>query len=267
MSPYSWCKRLKELILIKIGGALITDKNQETPTANLTNLRRIVEEIKEGFDPNVNNLVLIHGAGSYGHPIVKSTGIDKGIKNDKQVLAFAKTQKLQNELNAIVCEELESIGLPAIPFQPSASAVMKSGKLISLNVSLIKNLLNLSLIPVLYGVPAYDVVQGCSILSGDQIITYLAKNLEPKRIILATNVPGVLNKKNEVIKRIDKSNFETIRPLLENVTIPDVTRGMLGKVEELLQIKNIASEIIGGEPGTIKKALKGEKGLGTIIIG
>ncbi|MFX1451056.1 MAG: isopentenyl phosphate kinase [Promethearchaeota archaeon] len=257
---------MKEIILLKIGGALITDKNKRDPTVNKENLQRIVNEIKEGFNPDINQLILIHGAGSYGHPIVKETGIDKGIKTKEQVLAFAKTQKLQNELNAIVCEKLEEAGLPAIPFQPSASAIMKSGKLISLNVNLIRNLLNLSLIPVLYGVPAYDEVQGCSILSGDQIITYLAKDLKPARLILATNVPGVLNEKNEVIKQIDKNNFETIKHLLRNNSKLDVTGGMYGKVEELLQIKNITSEIIGGKPGIIKKALKGEKGLGTLII-
>lgn len=256
---------MKDLILLKIGGSLITDKRKEKGTLNSANLRRIAREIKEGFNFERNSLIIIHGAGSYGHPIVKVTGINNGIKNQEQVLAFAKTQKLQNELNVRVCEELEKNGLPAIPFQPSASATMRSKKLVTLDTNLLKNLLEVSLIPVLFGVPAYDEVQLCSILSGDQIITYLAQKLSPKRVILATDVPGVLNEKGEVIKKIDSTNFERIQRQIGQSKVFDVTGGMLGKITELFQIKGLVSEIIGGDPGVIQKSLKGELGLGTII--
>lgn len=256
---------MKDLILLKIGGSLITDKRKEKGTLKGKNLRRIAKEIDEGFNSELNSLIIIHGAGSYGHPIVKATGINNGIKNKGQVLAFAQTQKLQNELNIRFCEELQKYGLPAIPFQPSASATMRDKKLVALNTDLLRNLLEISLIPVLFGVPAYDEVQRCSILSGDQIITYLAKTLGPKRIILATDVPGVLNETGEVIKKIDSSNFETIQRLIRESKVSDVTGGMLGKVKELFQIKGLVSEIIGGDPGIIQKSLKGEIGLGTLI--
>ncbi|MHA1299910.1 MAG: isopentenyl phosphate kinase [Candidatus Helarchaeota archaeon] len=259
---------MKEIILLKIGGALITEKNRKVPTVNMKNLQRIAKEIKEGYNPDFYNLILVHGAGSFGHPIVEATQINKGIKTIDQVIAMAQTQKLQNELNIMVCEQLLAENLPAIPFQPSASAIMKNCKLISLNTDLIKKLLEKSLIPVLYGVPAYDEVQACSILSGDQIITHLAQKLrpKPKRVILATNVPGVLDDKGEVIKKIDKNNFDDIKLFLKASTTPDVTGGMLGKISELLQIEGVTSEIVGGEPGIIQRCLKGEKGLGTLII-
>ena len=72
--------------------------------------------------------------------------------------------------------------------------------------------------------------------------------------------------KNQIIKRIDKENFENVKHLLTSTTKPDVTGGMLGKVQELLRVENITSEIIGGTPGIIKRALKGESGLGTLIV-
>ncbi len=256
---------MKDLILLKIGGSLLTDKRKEKGTLNVENLHRIAKEIKEGFNSKLNSLIIIHGAGSYGHPIVQATGINNGIKNQEQVLAFAQTQKLQNELNVLICEELEKNGLPAIPFQPSASATMRNKKLVALNTDLLRNLLEISLIPVLFGVPAYDEVQRCSILSGDQIITYLATKLGPKRVILATDVPGVLNEKGEIIKKIDSINFETIQRLIRQSKVSDVTGGMLGKIKELFQIKGLVSEIIGGDPGIIQKCLKGEIGLGTLI--
>jgi len=257
---------LKQLILLKIGGALITEKSRREPTANKENLKRIAKEIKEGFNSELNNLILVHGAGSYGHPIVEATQIDKGIKTVDQVIAMAQTQMLQNQLNIIVCEHLLEVGLPAIPYQASASAVMRDCELVSINSDLINNLLQKELIPVLYGTPAYDEIQACSILSGDQIITRLAEVLNPVRVILATNVPGVLDDKGNIIPKIDKHNFDSIKEFLKESTAPDVTGGMLGKITELLSIKGLTSEIIGGEPGKIQRCLKGEKGLGTTII-
>lgn len=252
------------LTILKIGGSIITRKGSDEPEANLPEVGRICREIKSGLK---EQLVLIHGAGSYGHPIVKRTGIHKGIKDEKQKIAFAKTQALQNELNSIVCRELVKAGVPGIPIQPSSSAVMKKGKLVFMDTEVVKGLLELGLVPVLYGVPAYDSIQGCSILSGDSIITYLAKKLNADRIIHASNVDGVYDK--------DPNKYEDARLIreltsLDNIKVTgsnhiDVTGGMYNKVIELLG-SGVKAEIINGsKPGRITKALKGTNGLGTII--
>ena len=79
-----------ELIVIKIGGSVITDKKSVTPRINSRNLKIIARQLKNFKRP----YVLIHGAESFGHPLVKKTGIDKGIKNESQLIAFAETQRL-----------------------------------------------------------------------------------------------------------------------------------------------------------------------------
>ncbi|NYZ79631.1 amino acid kinase, partial [Candidatus Micrarchaeota archaeon] len=164
---------MSDVVILKLGGSVITDKKSETPKVNFENLTRLAGEVASYKKP----LILIHGAGSYGHQIVKRTGIHKGITNAEQVIAFAETQRLQNELNSIVCAELIKRGVPAIPVQASASAVMKGGRLISMDVNAISGFLDVGLVPVLYGVPAYDETQKCSILSGDQIAPFLAEKL------------------------------------------------------------------------------------------
>lgn len=156
------------LVILKLGGSVITDKSSKKPKVNYKNLRRIAKEIKKAHNPEKTRLILIHGAGSYGHQIVKKTGIHKGIKNRSQLIAFAETQRLQNELNSIVTKALIKEGLPAIPCQASSHAVMKSGKLMKMETEAIKGLLNIGMIPVLYGVPAYDQKQKCSIGNGGQ---------------------------------------------------------------------------------------------------
>jgi isopentenyl phosphate kinase len=263
--------KMKNLMILKIGGSLITKKHKEKPAINKENLKRMVKEVKDGFDFRNNSLILIHGAGSYGHPIVKRTGIHKGIENKEQLIAFAETQRLQNELNVLICEELIKQGLAAIPVQASSSAVMDKGRLISMDFEAIKGFLEVGLVPVLYGVPAYDKSKKCSILSGDQIITYLAKNLGAKKMIHVTDVEGVFTgdpKKNhsaKLIREITKENFKKMINYIGGSAHTDVTGGMFGKVKELLEVEGIPSEIISDKNGNIKRVLKGEEGLGTVI--
>jgi isopentenyl phosphate kinase len=258
---------MKDLVILKIGGSVITKKSEENPTLNKKEVKRIAKEIKNGFNPKTNSLILIHGAGSYGHPIVKRTKIHEGIKTEQQLVDFAETQRLQNVLNALICEELIKNNLPAIPFQPSSNAVMKKGKIESFDLKAIRGMLEIGLIPVLFGVPAYDIEQKCSILSGDETISYLAKNLNAKRIIHATDVDGIfdsdpkINKNAKLLKEFSKNNLSA----LSKSSNTDVTGGMLKKVSEILDLK-IETEIVNGlKEKNIERVLKGETKIGTVI--
>ena len=263
---------MKELIILKLGGSVITDKYSKTPKINLENLKSISKEIASVYDSQKMSLILVHGAGSYGHNIVKETGIDKGIKTEKQLKDFAETQRLQNELNCIVAKQLIEQDLAAIPYQASTSAIMESGKLIDMPLFVIKGFLEMNLIPVLYGVPAYDKFQKCSILSGDQIVSYLATKLNANKIIHVTNLDGVFtsnphkNSNAKLISEINSKNINQIKDGLKGSIATDVTGGMFGKVSELIGI-GIDSQIINISPsGNITKAIKGEK-IGTVIKG
>jgi isopentenyl phosphate kinase len=259
------------LIVLKIGGSVITDKHSDIPAVDFSNLSRLADEIA-GARPE--RLVFMHGAGSYGHIIVKKTGIGAGIKTKEQVLAFAETQRLQNELNSIVCKALIERGVPAIPVQASASAVMEKGRLVSMDSEVVKGLLNAGLVPVLYGVPAYDRMQKCSILSADQIAPYLALKLGAKKIIHGTNVDGVFtgdpNKEPnaKLIPEITSKNFDDVRQWLTGSTAIDVTGGMFGKVSECMDAakSGVESFLVNAlKPDYVRKALAGEKVTGTVI--
>ncbi len=263
---------MQELTVLKVGGSVITKKDSQEPEVDWSNLRRIASEIAEWYFPE-KRLVLVHGAGSYGHGIVKKTGIHKGIKTEEQKNAFAETQRLQNELNAIVCKELIKKGVPAFPVQASASAVMNTGKLEKMNHEVVEGLVNAGIVPVLYGVPAYDKKQICSILSGDVIAPYLAEKLGAKLMIHGTNVNGVYssdprkNPNSEQIPEISPENWEEILNKLGGSSDTDVTGGMRGKVSEAYSlarkgIKSVITDVT--VPGNLLRALNGED-VGTII--
>lgn len=261
---------MKDLIILKIGGSVITDKFSDIPKINPDSLKRISKEIASVYHEKKMPLIIVHGVGSYGHVIVKRTGIDKGIKTEKQLKDFAETQRLQNELNCIVTKYLIDEGIPAFPCQASAFAVMKSGKLVHMDTSTIEGLLKIGMVPVLYGVPAYDETQKCSILSGDEIAPYLAIKLRAKKIIHATNVDGVFtsdpnkNKDAKLIPEINSKNINQVKSWLTGSTATDVTGGMFKKVSELLGV-GVESQIINALiHGNIIRALNGKK-FGTMI--
>jgi len=257
---------MSDLVLLKIGGSIITQKDISEPKINQPNLERICEEIAESYQSGNFKLVIVHGAGSFGHPIVKRTGIHEGITRPNQVFSFAQTQLLQNRLNYEVCNMLQELKLPAIPVQPSASAIMNNKRIESLNHELVKHLVELSLIPVLFGVPAFDKTQKCSILSGDQIIVYLADKLDPQRIIFASNVDGIIASDGNLVEKITLENFDEIKKSFYVAGYDDVTGAMAGKISELKQLSPIKAFIVNGNSsGLIKDILLGKEVRGTTI--
>jgi isopentenyl phosphate kinase len=259
------------LTILKIGGSVITDKHSELPKVDFYNLGRLADEVAKARPAR---LIFMHGAGSYGHVIVKKSGIGSGIKTKEQVLAFAETQRLQNELNSIVCKALIERGVPAIPCQASSMAVMDKGRLVKMDTDAIAGMLEIGLVPVLYGVPAYDRDQKCSILSADQIAPYLALKLGAKKIIHGTNVDGVFtgdpnkNPKAELIPEITSKNFDQVRQWLTGSTAIDVTGGMFGKVNECMDAakSGVESLLVNAlKKDYVRRALAGEGVVGTII--
>ena len=65
-------------IILKLGGSAITDKTAEaTPKTEIIN--RVAEEIKRA---DLDNLIVVHGGGSFGHPAAERYGLKDGFKED-----------------------------------------------------------------------------------------------------------------------------------------------------------------------------------------
>ncbi len=128
-------------------------------------------------------------------------------------------------------------------------------------------------VPVLYGDVVLDLEDKIkmAVLSGDQIIKYLAENLKPEKVVLGSDVDGIYNKDPKkysdacLLKVV--TSYNDLESADSTQTV-DVTGGMGGKLNELLELTKIGieSEIINAShDNNIKRALKGEKGIGTLI--
>jgi isopentenyl phosphate kinase len=253
-------------IIIKIAGSVITKKESNRPKINASHIHEIAKVLKNIKSP----YILVHGAGSFGHPLAKKTGVDKTVISPEQLRAFAKIQELQNRLNHIFCDILIQNGIPAFPAQASSHAIMERGRLLSMNTEALAGLIRLGMVPVAYGVPAYDKIYGSAILSCDQIASFLAKSLNSPMIIEAADVDGIftadpkVDKTAKIISKIGQNNCQEIEQYLAGSHSTDVTGGMKQKYCELIDAARagIICKIVHYKD--LKKALEGQP-VGTTI--
>ncbi|MEA3254342.1 MAG: isopentenyl phosphate kinase [Candidatus Altiarchaeota archaeon] len=263
----------KELIILKLGGSVITRKSEDKAEVHGENLKRLAGEIAKAKEKRNFSLVIVHGAGPFGHVPAKRYGLDKGIKDERQLKGFALTHQSMEKLNYFVVDELGKAGVNAVAYQPSAVGILKNSKLIYFPTIVMEELISLDVVPVAYGDVLVDEETGVNILSGDHLVPYLAEALNAERVVMAADVPGIfdsdpkINKDAKLIKEINPGNIGRIKEIGSSQGT-DVTGGMERKLSELLRLaeSGIESEIINAiKPGLLKKALLGEKGLGTII--
>ncbi len=263
-----------DLIVIKLGGSVITRKKDDTPELNEKNLRRLAGEIADALAENGKRLFIVHGAGPFGHIFAKRYNLHLGLSDEKQIEGIGITHRWMQLLNYEVVKALQEAGVKAMPFQPSAGGILCDGKLVQFPLNVVEKFLDMGLVIVSHGDVLLDNRTGIGILSGDHLAPYVAHNLRASRLILGTDVDGVFTKdpnKNpdaKLIPVITPKNIDHVVEELTGSTGTDVTGGMARKVLELLDLaeKGVESEIINIEkPGILYKALTGERGLGTII--
>lgn len=255
-------------LVVKLGGSVITDKSKEFKVRKNV-LKRLAKELSGTKLP----LVIVHGGGSFGHPLAAKHEISGGFKEERQLMGFAITHRAMEVLNSEVVGALRQARIPAVAVQTSAAAVVKDGKLVSVETRSLKKMLEIGIVPVLYGDAVADLRKGMGILSGDQLVTYLAKSLNASRVILGVDVDGVYTsnprkgKKSELLRKITPKDWSRLS-FSDDRRIKDVTGGMRNKVEELLKLAKlgIESEIVNvNKPGTLGRLVKGESGIGTVI--
>ncbi len=265
-----------DLIVVKLGGSVITRKKDDTPELNEENLKRLVKEIADAMSEIDKKLFIVHGAGPFGHLFAKKYSLHLGLHNESQIEGIGITHRWMQLLNFYVVRALQEEGVKAMPFQPSAGGILCDGKLVQFPLNVVEKFLDMGLVVVSHGDVLLDNRTGIGILSGDHLAPYIAHNLRASRLILGTDVDGVFTKdpkKNDdarLIKTITPSSINDVVEELAGSTATDVTGGMARKVLELLDLakKGVESEIINIEkPGNLYKAMIGEKGLGTIIKG
>ena len=156
-------KRSKKLTIIKLGGSLLTDK--KIPNTLRTKIvKQIAQEIKECIDLDyIEDLILIHGVGSFGHPPILKHKLQYGFTSKDQLIHLSKTQKLVNDYRNRIAGEFISIGLPINLMHPSSLAISNKMQIKSFFSEAIIGYFNLGMIPFMGGDMLFDQKMGFSV--------------------------------------------------------------------------------------------------------
>lgn len=246
------------MILIKLGGSIIT--NKEKPLSprikTIDNIAKQLKKISESF-------VIVHGGGSFGHYwSVKYDMHTKPARYDSHGVAIVKNSMI--ELNKIILDSLTKNKLN--PYCLPPTDFMSGNKPIPSKVKEIKKIAESNLIPVTFGDALWYGQKKSYILSGDKIMSILAKALRPRLSIFVLNVDGLYS---------DLSTKRLIYDMKDDQVsiqdIPmDVTGGMTRKVEEATRISKMGLKVFfanGNKPERITNAIQKNRFEGTIFRG
>lgn len=258
------------LTVLKLGGSVITEKDRMM-TPNLGTIEHLSQEIAQA---DIRKLIIVHGGGSFGHPLAKQHNLKGGLQHECQILGVSKTHQAMLELNTLVVNSLIQHNIRAFSVCPSSFIVTKRGRILHPHYDAIQRLLKIGFTPVLFGDTVLDETTGFTILSGDQLVANLATALKAHRIIIGVDVNGLYKadpKKESsalFLSHITRREIMTIMHNIEDAKTPDVTGGMLGKIIEMMPAinTNIPVTIVNAlTRENMYKVLTGEDVVCTII--
>ncbi|MBS7287609.1 MAG: isopentenyl phosphate kinase family protein [Candidatus Freyarchaeota archaeon] len=235
-------------------------------------IKRISEEVATAIRSGCPPLVIVHGGGSFGHPLAKKYGIHHGFREETQLIGFAETVQAMRRLSGVIAENLHTSGVPALPLQPSAITVQKNGRIAVMFSEVIEKALAMGFTPVLWGDAVLDEEKRFTILSGDQIVSHLSAVLSPLRVVFGTDVDGICptdpkRTKTRPFEELKRSELEMMTTRPSESGGVDVTGGMMGKLNEIISITSRGIEVVvtnATKAGNILRALLGGK-VGTLV--
>lgn len=244
------------MVFLKLGGSLITDKTRpEAVRADL--LARVASEIAAG---RPKRLLLGHGSGSFGHLHGSKHATRDGVHTTEQWRGFADVSDAALRLNRLVVRALLDAGVTAVSISPSASMVVRDGRVEKIAVAPLQAALEAGLVPVVHGDVAFDQVRGGTILSTEEVFAALLPEFRPGWLLLAGETDGVYDGDGGTIPLITGDNFSEISGGLGKSRGFDVTGGMAGKVSDMLALverfPGLCIRIFSGvEPGVLRDLL------------
>tara|TARA_B100001741_G_scaffold308386_1_gene304525 strand:+ start:301 stop:1149 length:849 start_codon:yes stop_codon:yes gene_type:complete len=258
-------KYKNDLIVIKYGGNVFIDRNIfNNFIADISILNKLELSI-----------LVVHGGG----PRIKRE-LDKSNIQSKFIRGLRVTdEKIINivedvliDFNDDIVNSLKKKGSEAISINtknnnvieviPEAKELGFVGVPNKININIIQDILNKKLIPIISPLGLGKNNQTYNI-NGDTAAGAIAKSLKSRRLILMTNVEGVLNKDKKLIEEISSSE---ILDMIKNETI---TEGMIPKINTCLDAVNNGvtgvAIVDGRKPHSILFELFSDKGAGTLI--
>ena len=254
-----------EYIVIKCGGSVLEDQN-------LFNI--FVKDIsilnKLGFIP-----IIVHGGGKRISNKLKESGVEsifiKGLRvTDEKTITVVENVLI--EFNKEIVEALIDNGCKAQPVTSANNTLINVikeneelgfvGIPVKIDLDVINKIVETKNVPVIAPLGVDDRSQTYNI-NADTAAGFIAKELNARRLIIMSDVEGVLDNNKKLIPEL---NSQSIKELIDNETI---SGGMIPKINNCLDVASNGVKgvviIDGRKDHSILFELLSEKGSGTLI--
>lgn len=250
-------------IILKFGGSIITEKLSGRPRIRKKVVQQLTKELKlfvQRF-PNIR-IILLHGAGSFGHPLVYRHKLLEQPLTGVRLLGFAETVSSMRHMANLLTNTFLTAKLPVLPLQASAVLNEKNGAMVLFNLRQIKQILESGFIPLLGGDMGLTKKNQAVIVSADRLAVLLAKAFPISKIIFATDVDGIFNEfppssGEQPVPYICRNDLKCLlKNMNQQKSRCDMTGEMQGKLQELLALQKKEVIVFNGlKPGNLTKAL------------
>ena len=258
-------KYKNELIVIKYGGNVFIDRNI---------FNNFISDIsilnKLGL-----SIIIVHGGGPRIKRELEKSNIQskfiRGLRvTDEKIINIVEDVLIDfNEdiVNSLIEKGSNAVSINTkknnvIEVIPEAEELGFVGKPSKININIIKDLIKESSVPIISPLGLGKNNQTFNI-NGDTAAGAIAKSLKCRRLLLMTNVEGVLDKEKKLIEEITSSE------ILEMIKNEIITEGMIPKINTCLDaVMNGVTGvgiIDGRKKHSILFELFSDKGAGTLI--
>ena len=264
---------MPDLILLKLGGSLITEKARpETPRREV--IAGLAGEIARAARESPCRLIVGHGSGSFGHVAARESGIAAGLHTADQLPGVSRTQGRAAALHRIVIEALLEAGASPYSIAPSSCLVSDGGRPAELAAGPLLLALDRGLLPVLYGDVVMDRAWGVSICSTENLFEILARTLLDhgytiRRALWLGETDGLYDSAGHTLPRLSSGDLKRAAGAIGAPSGTDVTGGMLHRVEAALALARLGvpSRLANGLTlGLLERAVRGESVPGTEVV-
>ena len=259
-------------VIVKLGGGLITDKSSiKTPKLDI--IDSICDEISNLVSSG-NSVIIVHGAGSYGHLLARKWSLSHGLKkniSEQQRKAVEIVRNDMKELSGLVSKSLSDRGIETTTFPPSEWA-KNTGDSFKGDVSVFDSFPD-NVVPITYGdVVNVDGKPEFGILSGDDLMARISIEIPSVThcVFLLGDADGMMDRPpnlegSKLIELWKSGDFVQT----EHDSEHDVTGGIELKAERASLISEKVEEvwfINGNFPERLSELLSGGTTIGTKIV-
>ncbi len=258
-------KYKNDLIVIKYGGNVFIDRNI---------FNNFITDISILNKLGIS-IVVVHGGGPRIKRELEKSNIKsnfiRGLRiTDKNIIKVVENVLI--DFNKDIVDSLKKKNTKAISINTKENNIIEVTPEIEelgfvgipnkINIDILKNNIKKNIIPIISPLGLGRNNQTYNI-NGDTAAGAIAKSLKSRRLLLMTNVEGVLDKKKKLIEEISSSK------ILEMINNETITEGMIPKINTCLDAVNNGVTAVGIIDGrkqhSILFEIFSDKGSGTLI--